>query len=236
MARYVDMMLPCKLTEGEVQEKIRKLVSFKQDFRQVLLDEARFKAEIKRRKEEVEPTINSLEKEIVEESEQRRVKCQMVYDSEDMTVSTVRTDTWEQVGKSRAMTQEEIDQHVKIDLVREAEKAQAGESKAPEGERAEDIAADGAEPADIEGGQDAEEEAQSLPVNGDPDGWLEPAEGAQEASQASEGEAPTQAGEEAAQAPQEGQEGPSQADLDEWGNVEFPEGRAAAEGSQEKVG
>jgi hypothetical protein len=251
MHKVIERMLPCKLTQLEIHEKIKKLRVKMDELREIHTREKSYKDEIKEAKKEVEPDIGILTKEISEESELRTVKCAVMYDSETFDCYTVRLDTGEQVGKPRRMTQEEIDEQTKIDLVKESEKSQADEqpkaSAAPgsvaptEGEQGGaaaqpgDIAADGAEPANLEDGQEAEGEAQTLPVNGDPDGWLESAEGAQEAGQAAKGDAPAPTGEEAAKAPQDAQEGPSQADLDEWGDIEFPAGQPAGEGAQEKA-
>lgn len=142
----------------------------------------------------MEPTINSLEKEIVEESEIRWVKCYLAYDTESMTVATVRTDTGEQVGKSRAMTQEEIDKYVKLDLVLEAEKverarvvkdapAQDGAGTDPQTREDAPEAPAGAEPASL-GTQEVAEGY--LPGNSDPDGWLAEGDAAQAAAAAQE--------------------------------------------------
>ncbi len=223
MAKYIEQSLPCKLTEAEVQGKIRKLLTYKKELRSILAEEAAFKLRIKLRKEEVEPTIDSLEKEIAEETESRWVKFEYVYDTEAMTVATVRLDTYEQVGKPRAMTQEEIDRYVKIDLVSEAEKADKAKAGAPA------PAGAGSDPqtrdedegtlAPLEGSGDPE----ALVLADDaPDGGKAPEEGQEGPAEGQDGPTPSLEAESPLETAQDGQEdaGAPAAEVDDWENIE----------------
>jgi hypothetical protein len=228
MSKVIERMLPCKLTHLEIHEKIKKLRVKMDELREINTREKFYKDEIKEAKKEVEPDIGILTKEISEESELRTVKCAVMYDTENLDCYTVRLDTGDQVGKPRRMTQEEIEEQAKIDLVREAEKGRAGESStAPPP----DVAADGAEPANLEPQEpdvdqatgeipsltvEPGQEAQEPPA--DPDGWLADGEAARRSQ-------------EAAQASLDGQEAPGAEAVDEWAGAEFPGAQAAQEGA-----